>query len=169
VYRTTLLLLMLLTAPSSASSNPVTALAGRYYEQFPDGTIDGNHYTGENIVEIVPVTSSAAYLRIELDFFNGHHCSLAGVASATGSELIYREPGYLKDRGDCTIHVRRLGKSLAIDDDSGACNVGHCGSRGGLANVRLPYASKRPIRYLPRLRSSEDYRDAIQRWRKEHS
>jgi hypothetical protein len=37
--------------------------------------------------------------------------------------------------------------------------------RGTLSKVAVPYASKRPIRYLPRLKASQEYRWALDEWR----
>jgi hypothetical protein len=149
-------------AASRASPDPTEQFAGRYYEQFPEGTIDGDKYTGENIVEIVPVAPRAAYIRVHLDFYNGHACSIYGVAQARGTELLYDDKGAFGDH--CVLTVRRSGSSLSLDDHGGTCKA-YCGARGSLSNVQLPYASKRPIGYLDRLKRSSEYQHAIATWR----
>lgn len=145
--------------------DPATLLAGRYYGQFPNALVSGEKYTGENIVEIVQVAPRAAYVRLNLDFFNGHKCGIYGIATAQGDALVYREasepsPGERR----CTLSIRRRGSKLAWDDDSGTC-AAYCGARGSLTNGSLAYASKRPIRYLPQLKASSQYRDALTEWR----
>lgn len=158
-----LLALPLLLAAGPAG-DPVQDLAGRYYRQFANGTVSGEKYTGEDIVEIVPVTPRAAYVRLSLDFFNGHVCGLYGIATVDRDTLVYRDP---RDPGEggkpCVLTIRRAGAKLAWNDAEGSCQS-YCGARGSL-NGDLPFASKRPIRYLPRLKASRQYREAIEEWR----
>ncbi|MBX9859951.1 MAG: hypothetical protein K2Y20_10225 [Sphingomonas sp.] len=145
--------------------DPATLLAGRYYEQFPDALVSGEKYTGENVVEIVPVAPRAAYVRFNLDFFNGHKCGIYGIATAQGDALVYREasePSSGERR--CTLSIKQQGTKLAWDDDGGTC-AAYCGARGSLSKGSLAYASKRTIRYLPRLKASPQYRDALTEWR----
>ena len=161
-----LVLLPLLLAAGSAKPDPATQLAGRYYRQFPDGLVTGEKYTGEDIVEIAPVAPRAAYFRISLDYFNGHSCSISGVAREEDGALVYRDPERQYDGTKCVLSIRRAGRSLSIDDGDATCK-NDCGARGSLSKVSLPYSSKRPIRYLARLKRSAEYRDAMAQWRKE--
>src|SRR4051812_16211968 len=159
-----LTLLPMLAAATRASQDPTQSLAGRYYRQFPDGLVTGEKYTGEDIVEIVAVNPSAAYFRVGLDFYNGHRCSISGVAKSEGDALVYRDqPPFLRQ---CSLTIRRTGKDLLLDDGESSCKS-YCGARGGLSDVRLPYRSKRPIRYLARLKRSREYQEAIAEWQKD--
>lgn len=162
-----LLALPLLLAVGPAA-DPVQDLAGRYYRQFPNGTMAGDKYTGQDIVEIVPVTPRAAYVRLSLDFFNGHVCGIYGIARVEGDALVYRDP---RDPGEggkpCLLTIRRKGAKLGWSDGEGSCKD-YCGMRGTL-NGELPFASKRPIRYLPKLKASRQYREAIEEWRTGHA
>lgn len=160
-----LLLLPLLLGAGPATPDPSHQLAGRYDEQFPDGLVTGETYTGNNIVEIVPVAPGAAYVRIHLDYYNGHVCGIWGVARAEADALVYRDPRPNTDGSHCVLSVRKAGKSLSINDGDSSCK-GYCGERGTLTKVRLPYASKRPIGYLPRLERSRQYRQALAEWHK---
>lgn len=156
---------LLLTGATPSRRDPARLLAGRYYEQFPDGFVTGEKYTGQNIVEIVPTAASSAYFRIHLDYYNGHVCGIYGVAQSHSNALTYTDR---RDSGSkCNLTIRRLGDVLEIDDGSGSCS-GYCGARGTLSNVRLPYGSKRPITYLGRLKASPQYRAAIAEWKKDH-
>jgi hypothetical protein len=158
-----LLLLPILLASTRASLDPAHALAGRYYRQFPDGTIDGDKYTGEDIVEIVPIGQGAAYVRIYLDYFNGHSCDISGVAKSQANSLVYQDPEPHYRGKMCVLRIKRQGNSLSVDDGDSSCDW-YCGARGTLTDVKLPYSSKRPIGYLPRLRSSPEYREALKAW-----
>ena len=165
--RTLSLALLVLGTAAVAADHPVSQLAGRYYRQFPNAFASGEKYTGENVVEIVPLTADTAYVRIHLDYYNGHFCGIYGVAKAEGHALVYRDvhpPSALADNRQCVLKVRRAGKSLSVDDGGGSC-FGYCGMRGTLSNVSMPYASKRPIRYMTRLKASNEYKAALIEWR----
>ena len=149
---------------SRATPDPAQALAGRYYHQFADGLVTGGKYTGEDIVEIVPVAPNAAYFRIHLDYYNGHTCSISGVAQTERQALVYRDSEKQNDGTVCILRITRAGKSLSIDDGEQSCKSA-CGARGSLSAVTLPYSSKRPIGYLARLKASDQYRFAIAEWR----
>jgi hypothetical protein len=152
-------------AATRASADPAKELQGRYYTAFQDALITGETYLGENIVEIVPVRRNAAYVRIHLDYYNGHSCGIFGIAGSIGETLVYRDPKPQYDGTSCALSLKREGGSLLIDDHGGSCSA-YCGARGSLSKVRLPYRSKRPIRYLARLKSSSEYRQAVAEWMK---
>jgi hypothetical protein len=160
--------ILLATATASlAADKAPDSLAGRYYRQFPNSFVSGEKYTGEDIVEIVPVGPGAAYVRIHLDYYNGHSCGIYGIAKAEAGALVYREvrdPSAVADGRQCVLTVSHSGKSLSIDDAEGSCR-GYCGARGTLTQVTLPYASKRPIRYMARLKASDEFKAAQIEWR----
>jgi hypothetical protein len=151
---------LVLTAATKSTTDPAHALAGRYYRQFPDGLVSGEKYTGEDVAEIVPVGPAEAYVRIHLDYYNGHSCSIFGVAHSEGPALVYKASRPQYDGRNCVLALRREGQSLSIDDAGGSCSS-NCGARGTLSNVAIPYSSKRPIRYMARLKSSREYREAL--------
>ncbi len=161
-----ILLLPLLLAITAATPDPVHDLAGRYSSRFRNALVTGEQFWSENIVEIVPVDAGHAYLRFSLQFYNGHSCSLAGVAAARGDGLVYQGPpdDTVLDMPTCRLTVRREGHVLAWDDDHGTCKA-HCGARGTFLRDDLPWSSRRPISYLATLRRSPEYRDAVAEWR----
>lgn len=159
----------LLLAAGASAPDPARALAGRYYAQHPGLTIVGfesEPYTGEDIVEIAPIAPRTAYVRAHLDYANGHYCAIHGIARAEGQALVYRDPRPpLGSRGSCILTIRRSGASLSIDDGPKHGCGGYCGVRGSLNNVKIAFSSKRPIRYMPRIEASREYRNAIAEWR----
>jgi hypothetical protein len=154
-----------LTAAATPTADVAPELAGRFYTQFPDMFMTGEKYVGENVVEIVPVGPRAAYLNLRLDYANGHQCELSGLARQEGHALVLRA-GSEGGGPACVLRVYRDGKSLMIDDSKGSGTDGscqqYCGARGTLSKVTMPFASKRPIRYMPRLKASQDYRAAVE-------
>ena len=138
------------------------ALAGVYKSSFENGLVTGETYRSEDILEIVPTAARAAYVRISLEFYNGHSCSLSGIAHVEGADLVYRESAS-KKVGDtlCVLHVRRTGAKIEISDEDGSCKA-YCGARGSLSGDSFPASSRRTIRYLPRLKASRQFKEALQ-------
>lgn len=114
-------------------------------------------------MEVVPVGPRAAYVRIHLDYYNGHTCGIYGIATSNADTLVYLDPQPSPEEGACVLTIRRSGKSLSVSDSGGSCRR-YCGARGSLSEVKLPYQSKRPIRYLVRLMHSPQYRAALKTW-----
>ena len=152
-----------LAAIAAAPASPVTALAGRYSKHFQNGFVDGSRYWSDDVVEIVPVDATHAYIRADLQFYNGHQCGIAGIAKAAGNTLVYREKEISAYEGKqpCTLTVSIKGKSLLLDDGEA-----YCGARGTFSGYGfIPAASKRPITYMARLTGSQEYRGAITDWK----
>lgn len=140
------------------------SLAGRYDQEFPSGTFAGQKYTVEDLIEIVPVAPKAAYFRIHRASSTGAICGIHGVATSVNEALVYRDRQQLE--GSCTLTIERKGRALEIDDHGASCK-NYCGMGNSLSEVQIPYASKRPIRYLDRLKASPQYQQALAQWRKE--
>ena len=157
----------------TSGSSPVAALAGRYSRvcAIPvigiGGVVIGKPDHVEDIVEIVPVSSSAAYIRADFVGADEGYCSISGLAHAEGSALVYHDPSKPAD-GDpaCTITIERIGKNLRVTDGRNkkdpnyACSNLYCGERTMLQGD-LPWSSKRPITYMKRLKASSQYRAAV--------
>ncbi len=165
MWRAAALAAIVCLGAAAPSSSKVDQLAGRYSRHFPNALMDGTRYWSDDVVEIVPVGARHAYMRIRLEYANGHQCGLSGVAVAEGPALVYREPPEESDDGSCRLRIQRDGASLRLDDGGGSCST-YCGARGTLSGVTLPWRSKRPISYLPRLKASREYVDALAAWRK---
>lgn len=160
-------LVLALLGVAAAPASPVIALAGRYSKHFQNGFVDGSKYWSDDVVEIVPIDATHAYFRAELDFYNGHQCSLNGVARASGTKLVYREKDVTAYGGDkpCTLTISASGKDLLLDDDGGSCKA-NCGARGTFSEFRfIPLSSKRPITYLAKLKASDEYKGAVEAWK----
>jgi len=157
-------LAFLLVAAAPADPSPMSAMSGRWSEHMRSGLVDGTEFWVDDVAEIVPVDADHAYLRFALNFYNGHTCTLAGVAGVEGRELVFHDVTDVSGDGvRCTLHVSRKGPDLHWDD-AGTCKS-YCGVRGSFLDGSLPGRSHRPITYLPKLKASSTYRDAITAWR----
>src|SRR6476660_3949917 len=85
------------TVALSADFN-IDSLAGVYRKTFANGNIDGGKYQSEDILEIVKVSPTTAYIRTHLEFFNGHVCNIWGVARLEGDALVYRGPNNIEGK-----------------------------------------------------------------------
>ena len=139
-------------------------LSGRYSTHFQNGDVSGDTYWSDNVLEVVPVSAEAAYLRIETQFFNGHMCSLSGIGRMEGEALVYQEPPFMAGEKPCRLTLRRTGKDVVLQDTDSACRVGHCGARGSFNGQTFPLSSHRAITYLPRLKASREYQAALKAW-----
>jgi hypothetical protein len=149
---------LLCLATGAAAAVPVTtwSLAGRYTDRFDNGNVDGEHYVSTDEVVIVPTHRSHAIFDIHTNFFNGHECSIGGLAVLEGDALVYRDPDSRGYEGrPCEIRIRRQGNRLTWDD-RGSCSS-YCGMRGRLSDGAIAWSSRRPLTRSQRARILRDY------------
>lgn len=174
-----LLLLMAFAAPA-ATAAPSTAavmkeIAGVYKERFMNGIIAPGKQAGEqdtfyqakNILEIVRHDDAHIYFRIRLYYYNGHTCSLYGMARHEGDSFVFRSPEDALDGGErCTLSITQSGDAITLNDrvspTSGATCKSECGARGSLSNISMPMKARRPIRYMERILNSRQYKHAVE-------
>jgi hypothetical protein len=156
--------LLALSAPALSADAPIDTLAGVYKTQFKNGNIDGGKYDSEDILEIVKVSPTAAYVRTHLEFFNGHVCNIQGVADVEDGALVYRAREKNVQGNLCVLSVRLVRGRVTLEDQEGHCAIGTCGNRGMYNGTTFDLKRKRAIRYMEILTKSEEYKDAV----KEH-
>lgn len=135
-------------------------IAGVYKTRFPNALVDGTKYESENILEVVPLDDKSAYVRMELQFSNGHLGGIYGVATAKDQTLVLDTGGPKEER--CVIEWRFGKEEVEAVTDYAAtpgCNYYH-GTRG-LLSATFKTKSKRAIRYMKRLKDSQQYKDAL--------
>ena len=156
-------ILLLCIGLASGAAGPAAfdpaRIAGRYSYHFRNGDVSGDKYWSDDVLEIVRLDPGRAYFRAELQFFNGHQCSISGIAHSEGGGLVYREPETNADGGHCVLHIRETAKGVRLDDDH-SCQD-HCGARGTLNGDDFDRKSRRPITYMDRLKRSSEFRDAL--------
>jgi hypothetical protein len=177
-----LLLMSLVLQVHAAEAPPaklIKDIEGVYKRRFTSGIItpgkapmeDDTPYDAEDIVEIVPYDDTHIYVRAEFQFYNGHSCSISGIAAYENHAFVYHDPEPSFDGSPpCTLAVRRTDKEITFMDrltpDGPATCKFHCGVRGGLSGISIGRKSKRPIRYIERLKASREYRRAVEDLRK---
>ncbi|HEV2186980.1 MAG TPA: hypothetical protein VGR70_07215, partial [Stellaceae bacterium] len=111
----------------------------------------------------VKLTPNTAYIRIHLEFFNGHQCSIWGIAEVVGQSLVYREPS-----SQCELSVSLAGGRITFADQDGHCREETCGMRGMYNGQSFRLSSRRPISYMPKLLASDQYLAAIEEYQARH-
>lgn len=149
---------LLLGAAGAASFDPAR-VAGRYSRHFQNGLVDGSTYWSDDVLEIVKLDPRRAYVRTRLNFYNGHECSIFGIAHAERDALVYREREPNGEGGHCVLRISATRGGVRLDD-GGSCHD-HCGARGGLNGVDFDRKSRRPITYMDPLKRSSEYRAAL--------
>lgn len=120
-------------------------LAGRFVTRHANGDVSGARFTTTDEVVIVPADRSTAYVSFGLTFFNGHECSIGGMARMEGSRLVLRDPdaqGF--DGAPCRLQIWRQGSRLRWDDGEGSCQS-TCGARGGYHDGGMRWSARRAI------------------------
>ena len=155
--------------PATPARQAMERLAGVYKHRFTSGLIipgseETESYQAENIIEIVPYDREHVYVRVHLDFFNGHSCGIYGMARFENGMFVYRDPEPPIIGGPpCVLKVGEVAGQLTLTDrpvaDSGRTCEAYCGVRGSL-NYEIGMDQRRPIRYLERLKASRQYREA---------
>lgn len=142
--------------------NYIDTVEGVYKNHFQNGLVTGESYMSEDILEIMKVTPQTAYIRYDLNFYNGHTCALWGIADLEQDKLVFRDPG--KDTS-CTLSIETKGKQLISNDitpQSAEQNCHYyCGARGSFNNVIFDIAAKRKISYTNRIKASKEFKEAM--------
>ena len=142
--------------------------AGAYVDEFENVLVGGETYDAQNIMEIVQLSPTTAYLSLSLEFYNGHQCALSGVAEVEGQSLVYRGVEADAEGRRCVLALRKVGKRLVLSDETGACTNLTCGARGGYDGVDFAAKDRRPIADLPELLASSEYAAAVAEHAKAH-
>ena len=156
--------------PAPPSVQSMERIAGVYKHRFTSGLIvpgqdETEPYQAENIVEIVPYDRNHVYLRVHLDFFNGHTCGIHGMARFEDGVFVYRDPEPpTAGEPPCVLKLAETNGKLTLTDraapESGRTCEAYCGARGSL-DYEIGMDKRRPIRYLERLKASRQYKEAV--------
>src|SRR5262245_28911395 len=151
--------------PRSESAAFLAQVAGVYKAQFQNGNIDGDKYQSEDILEVVPVDDHAAYVRMDLEFFNGHSGRIFGIATYRKNSLVYDNGKSGDER--CIVEYVWSADAVVTHADYDAtpgCSHYH-GARGTLEGAKFSIKKRAEIRYLQRLKNSSEFREAMDAYR----
>jgi hypothetical protein len=159
---------MAMQSPRTKSESSVflAKVAGVYKGQFQNAFVNGEKYPSEDILEVVPIDDHAAYVRMDLEFFNGHSGSIFGIATYLKNSLIY-DNGKSGDERCIVEYVWSLDEVLTHADyeKTPGCTFYH-GARGSLDGAKFPMTKRREIRYMQRLKDSKEFKEAMDAYRK---
>lgn len=172
------LILTAMTLNVAAAETPpadtMADMAGVYKHRFMNGIITPGKtpmeadtpYESEDIVEIVPYGDRHMYVRAELQFYNGHSCSISGMAGYEHGKFVFHDPEPALDDGvPCTLTISQSTDAVSMTDrltpDGVSTCRDYCGMRGSLSDISILKKSRRPIHYMKRLVNSRQYQKAI--------
>lgn len=154
-------------AVAGSAASFLDTIAGVYRFRFQNSFVrpeDGT-YQSEDVLEVVPLDERAAYVRVTLEFFNGHSGGIYGVATVQGRTLVYDDGRAGPDH--CVIRFVWEDRDVVTKADydlTPGCS-GYHGARGSLDGARFARASRRQIRYLARLKASKEFLEATEKYR----
>jgi hypothetical protein len=152
-------------APSE-SGTFLGKVAGVYKKQFTNGLVNGDSYQSEDVLEVVPVNDHAAYVRMDLEFFNGHSGRIFGIATYHKNSLIYDD----RRAGDdhCVVEYVWSDTQVLTKTDyerTPGCSYYH-GARGTLDGAEFSVKKRQDIRYMQRLKDSVEFKKAMEEYQK---
>lgn len=150
--------LLVLFASAAVAQDATAAgdLAGRFTRAFQSGDISGARYTVVDTAIIVATGPGTAFVELDLNFFNGHQCSIAGMATLENGRLVHRDAEMPNHEGaPCELSLWRDGGRLRWTDGEGSCRA-FCGARGSLTDGEMRWSSRRAI---PRAEQSRILRE----------
>ena len=145
-------------APSSALPKDLSKLEGMYWYNFKNGLVDGTEYESTDVLELVPYDKDSLYFRASLQFYNGHTCSIYGIAERDETRLTYYDT---TSGNGCVLHVVPTSTRMTLDDPTGQCREMTCGARGSYGNENFSSKHKKKITYIAVLKNSSQYREAV--------
>jgi hypothetical protein len=155
----------------SAAGNPAEArklmseMEGVYKHRFSNSDASGDKFQSEDILEFVPVSGLAAYVKAHLEFSNGHVCDLAGIAEfKKTAAFIYQDEDVADQAGQCRLSIRKNADQVSFEDPDGNCEK-FCGVRGSFDGATFAMSARRKIGYMPIILKSKEYLDSLQSYR----
>ncbi len=140
----------------------IAATDGVYKARFANELVSGEKFQSENILELVRVADDAMYFRTHLEFYNGHICDLWGKATYRSTGMfVFEEPPVAGDEGTCRLEIEVAKDEIRLIDLDGKCREAHCGARGSFSGTAFPRTARRTIRYLDKLKASQEFKDAM--------
>jgi hypothetical protein len=173
MFRQSACVALITIATMTASASPsepaefLARVAGVYKSQFQNGNIDGDKYQSEDVLEVVPVDEHSAYVRMDLEFFNGHSGMIYGIATYGNNSLIYdnHKPGDER----CIVEYIWTSDKVVTKADyekTPGCTTYH-GARGSLDHAEFLLKKKQTIRYMQRLKDSRQFKEAMDEYQKQ--
>ncbi len=146
----------------SESAALIDTISGVYKRRFANALVDGSSYESEDVLEIVRVADNAIYFKTRLEFYNGHACSLFGIAEyrAVGG-FVYVDSGNSVEGEPCRLTLYKKGDRIGLRDPGSVCRQTSCGARGAYSDTEFTLSDRRAIRYMKTILASKDYKSSL--------
>ena len=143
-----------------AEAPDLDKLAGAYRNYFAVKTAHGGAQTAEDILELVKLSPTSAYVRMRLSFDYGQRCNFWGIANVEDGALTYH--GGADDEGrQCILRLEPEGRQMTIIDQDENCRVTTCGPQSRYSGAKFALKTRRAITYMHRLLASKEYAEAV--------
>lgn len=134
------------TAPGDPgkAAQAAAAIVGSYRHSFPNSDVQGDNFLSTDTLKITELPNDAIQYSLELQFYNGHQCSLEGTAN-------YRRAGFFVDQQKtdqpnfplCVFEILPDENGVKFADPTGACKMMSCGERGGYTGAQFSFKDRR--------------------------
>ena len=118
---------------SDLGSKLIDKIKGVYKVRFKNQLIDGSKFTSEDILKIKRASKSEFYFTLDLNFYNGHTCSMRGLAKyRKNGTFIFVDTKNNTANYQCLLQFTVTSKGIKTFDITNQCREMYCGARGGL-------------------------------------
>jgi hypothetical protein len=124
-------------------------IAGRYRHSFANGDVQGDNYHSTDTLTLTPVGAASIHFDIELNFYNGHTCSLSGGAlfRKDGSFVFDDDPANaIPPDPACRLAIVPDKDGISFKDLNGSCK-NYCGARGSFDGAAFTFAQRVPTKH----------------------
>ena len=130
-------------APAEAEAK-ASAMKGSYRHSFPNSDVDGDHFTSTDTLDIAPLPDHAIRFSADLQFYNGHECSIDGVAKfAKAGFFVFQDKANNAGPLGCVLEIIPDKDGVRLSDPTGGCKMISCGERGGYSGAAFTFKDRR--------------------------
>ena len=127
----------------SKAARAAAAIVGSYQRSFSNSDVQGDNFVSTDTLKITELPNNALHYSLDLQFYNGHECSLEGTAS-------YRRSGFFVDQQKtdqpkfplCVLEILTDENGVKFADPAGACKMISCGERGGYNGAQFSFKDR---------------------------
>jgi hypothetical protein len=129
-------------APAEAEAK-ASAIKGSYHHSFPNSDVDGDHFTSADTLEIAPLPQHTIRFSADLQFYNGHECSINGVAKfAKAGFFVFQSKDKNSGPLGCVLEIIPAKGGVRLADPTGGCKMISCGERGGYNGATFSFKER---------------------------
>ena len=123
----------------------IAALVGSYTHRFRNGDTSGDKYWSTDTLDIEKASDDSILYSVELNFYNGHTCSMEGEASYTHRGIFVAEIQRDEDKM-CYFELIPTATGVKLGDPTWKCRDSTCGNRGSYDKAFFSYTRRTPLK-----------------------